>query len=225
MLVRFVIIQRMSTSAPLRLCLVRHGETDWNAARRLQGHLDIPLNPTGHTQARQLIAGLAAHDFAGCLCSDLTRTRQTVAPLLARQPTLTVEYTPALRERHYGCFQGLTPDQARSQHPQDFALLRSGPADWRPQDGGESFVDHQHRVMDCLDALAARAAGQTWLVVTHGGVLDIIYRHVYKLPSSHPRDFLIPNAALNWLRRDADGWQIELWADTRHLQGVALDEI
>ena len=45
------------------------------------------------------------------------------------------------------------------------------------------------------------------------------------LPSSHPRDFLIPNAALNWLRRDADGWQIELWADTRHLQGVALDEI
>jgi probable phosphoglycerate mutase len=62
-------------------------------------------------------------------------------------------------------------------------------------------------------------------VVTHGGVLDIIYRHVYNLPSSHPRDFLIPNAALNWLRRDADGWQIELWADTRHLQGAALDEI
>ena len=206
--------------APTRLCLVRHGETDWNAARRLQGHLDIPLNAVGHAQARQLARGLAQHAFAGCLCSDLSRTRQTVAPLLAHQPGLAVRYTPALRERHYGCFQGLTPDQARSQHPQAFALLRGGPPDWRPEAGGESFADHHARVMDCLNQLAAQASGHTWLVVTHGGVLDIIYRQVHRLPSSHPRNFPIPNAALNWLVHDASGWRIEHWADTRHLDGA-----
>ena len=69
-----------------------------------------------------------------------------------------------------------------------------------------------------------RAAGQTWLVVTTAACWTLFIA-MFKLAQQPPAGFLIPNAALNWLRRDADGWQIELWADTRHLQGAALDEI
>ena len=99
-----------------RLCLIRHGETDWNVARRIQGHTDIPLNHTGLEQARLLAQSLADEQFDAIYSSDLGRARQT-AEAVAHRLHQTVRLDPLLRERHYGEFQALTYDEARARFP------------------------------------------------------------------------------------------------------------
>ena len=205
-----------------RLCLIRHGETDWNAERRVQGQMDIPLNPAGLLQARAAAHGIAGHEFSALYSSDLLRAHQT-AEQLAQHHGLPLCIDIALRERHYGILQALTAEEARIRHPQ--ASLRHAERD--PEyayDGGESLVDFARRVLDGFEALARRHIGETILVVTHGGVLDILYRHATGRRLQAKRDFVVPNAALNWLERHADGWRVLLWADRRHLEAT-LDEL
>ena len=91
-------------------------------------------------------------------------------------------------------------------------------------DSGESLIVFAARVMRGLDALAERHPGQNLLAFTHGGVLDIAYRAAMSRALDAPRDFTLPNAALNWLERDERGWRLISWADCRHLPGV-LDEV
>ena len=99
-----------------RLCLVRHGETAWNAERRLQGHTDIPLNAHGLAQAQATAASLAGERFDAAYSSDLARARQT-AEAIAGRCRLTPAFDDRLRERHYGAFQSLTYDEARARYP------------------------------------------------------------------------------------------------------------
>ncbi|KON80872.2 histidine phosphatase family protein [Azoarcus sp. PA01] len=206
-----------------RLCLVRHGETAWNAERRLQGHLDVPLNEIGHAQAEATAARLAGHRFAAFYCSDLRRAQQTAA---AAGRALGFEATlePELRERHYGVFQGLTYDEARERFPQDYARFHARDRDFAFCGGGESLGTFAARIHRALDRIAARHAGQQTLVVTHGGVLDIAHRLATGKALDAPRDFTIPNAALNWIEFDGRRWQLLAWADQAHL-AAARDEL
>jgi len=100
-----------------RFCLVRHGETAWNTERRLQGHLDIPLNDTGRAQAAATADALADDRFHALYTSDLARAQDTAQALAARIERPVAQIT-ALRERHYGIFQGLTYDEAMTRHPE-----------------------------------------------------------------------------------------------------------
>lgn len=209
----------MSTST--RLCLIRHGETDWNAERRLQGHIDIPLNPTGVAQAAAAAATLPGGTFAACYSSDLIRalhTAQAACGALGIEPRV----TDALRERHYGHFQGLTYQEAASRHADDYARFEARDPDFAFA-GGESLRGFATRITNCLTEIVARHPGETVLIVTHGGVLDIAHRIATRKPLDAPRDFTIPNAALNWIRHDGE-WSLESWADLRHLHG-ARDEL
>lgn len=203
-------------------CLVRHGETDWNAERRIQGQIDIPLNSTGLGQAEAAARGLAGESFAAIYSSDLLRARQTAAAA-ARVHGLPQCDEAALRERHYGILQSLTAEEARLRHPQASRQHAERNPDYAFE-GGESLTAFAQRVLAGLETLRRRHAGETLLVVTHGGVLDILYRHATGRTLQGKRDFAVPNAALNWLERDADGWRVLLWADRRHLE-TALDEL
>ena len=107
-----------------RLCLVRHGETAWNAERRIQGQLDVPLSSTGHAQARATANWLAQEDFAAIYSSDLSRALHT-AEAVAHLLRLPIGQQVALRERHYGVLQGLTFDEAERQQPQACLLYTS----------------------------------------------------------------------------------------------------
>lgn len=204
-----------------RLCLVRHGETDWNAQRRVQGQIDIPLNAKGRIQAAALARGLVAERFTALYSSDLQRALQTAEPT-ANTHRLPVCSDPMLRERHFGVLQALTADEAQLRHPE--ARLKHVARD--PEyalETGESLAAFERRIRTCLDGLLRRHLGETILVVTHGGVLDIAYRHATGMALTSRRDFALPNAALNWLEGDADGWRMLVWADASHL-GRALDE-
>ncbi|MBI1907517.1 MAG: histidine phosphatase family protein [Rhodocyclales bacterium] len=201
------------------LCLVRHGETAWNAQRRLQGHLDIPLNEIGHVQADATARNLAGHRFAALYSSDLARAQQT-AQAIAGLTGLGAVIMEQLRERHYGAFQGLTYDEARTRYPDDYARFKGRDCDSPIPGGGESLQTFNRRISSALEQLTERHRGEQILIVTHGGVLDIAHRRASGMALEAPRDFLIPNAALNWIACSREEWRIVRWAEAHHLDGT-----
>jgi probable phosphoglycerate mutase len=204
-----------------RLCIVRHGETDWNAERRLQGQADIGLNATGRAQAQAIRTHLRTQHFAAAYSSDLDRAWHTAEIALTGTP-LTVSPAPTFRERDYGRYQGLTATDAARDHPAMHASHQARDIHY-DYENGESLVAFAARVTAGMQALTERHAGEQVLVFTHGGVLDIIYRMATQRGLDSPRDFSIPNAALNWLEYASGQWQILAWADQSHLAGT-LDE-
>jgi probable phosphoglycerate mutase len=204
------------------LCLVRHGETAWNAEGRVQGQTDVPLSATGRAQARAVGAALAGERFAALYASDLERVRQTAAPAAAALG-LEVRLDARLRERHYGRFETLTYDEARARLPEDFARFKAKELDY-DFGSGESLARFNARALECLAEIAARHAGAAVLVFTHGGVLEMAYRHALGRGLQSARDFEIPNAALNRLEIGPGGWRVLAWAEVAHLER-ALDDL
>ncbi len=133
------------------MLLVRHGETDWNAEGRLQGHTDTPLNDYGRRQARTLAERLTGHHFVALYASDLARARET-AEILGGVLGLGVELDPGLREKNWGSWEGLT-----STERETVELV------------GESTDAHRERTLAALRRIAERHPDGRALVVTHGG--------------------------------------------------------
>ncbi|MDE3026572.1 MAG: histidine phosphatase family protein [Acidobacteriota bacterium] len=135
------------------LLLVRHGETDWNAQGRLQGHTDRPLNEYGRRQARRLAEELAAERLDAVYSSDLARARET-AEIVGERLSLAVVVDPDLREKDWGSWEGLTGEERDAV---EFV--------------GETTEEHRRRVLGALARIADRHPRGRVLVVTHGGSL------------------------------------------------------
>lgn len=154
---------------PRPLYIARHGETAWNAAGRLQGLTDIPLNERGQQQARDLATSLSAHGIRTVITSDLTRARETgaiVAEVLGlAQPRI----VPELRERGHGIFEGLTRDEIIERHPEAW---RAWDAHRTPPDGAEALAAATARMHAILGTLVAEA-DDTALIISHGGVMRL----------------------------------------------------
>jgi broad specificity phosphatase PhoE len=134
------------------LLLVRHGETDWNADGRLQGHTDRPLSDHGRRQAQKLAEELEGEEIEAIYSSDLARARET-AEIVGRRIGLPVELDPDLREKDWGTWEGLT------------SIERD-----RVEFVGESTEAHQERILGALGRISKRHPGDgRVLVVTHGG--------------------------------------------------------
>jgi probable phosphoglycerate mutase len=212
----------MSAPHSTRLCIVRHGETAWNAEHRVQGQLDVPLNAIGQAQALAASRVLARETFDAIYSSDLSRAQQTAEPT-ASALGLTVVLDRDLRERHYGIFERLTYAEVRQKFPEDYARFEARDPEFAFRTG-ERLKDFYGRSIAVLQRISDAHRGESILVFTHGGVLDMLYRHVTGLPVSAPRDFGIPNAGLNRLEVVSSGWQIRAWADIDHLDD-ALDDL
>lgn len=216
----------------MRCCIVRHGETSWNADRRLQGHQDVPLNELGLAQAeaagRYLLNRHQQTPYAAIVSSDLMRARQT-ADEIAHALGMAVVSDPGLRERHYGQFEGKTQTEAEAQNPADYAaLVARAELDAAPG-GAEPLQGMLERIERSLWDLASQQADHAVILVTHGGVLDLLYRRAMGRPLTGPRDAPIPNAGLNWLDIEAEEaglrWTMVAWGKTEHLTGASRDEI
>lgn len=216
----------------MRCCFVRHGETPWNAERRLQGHQDIPLNALGLAQAaaaaRYLVQRHAQWSFSAVISSDLLRARQT-ADTIGAALGLDVRSEPALRERHYGDFEGKTPAEAAAFDAAAYDTLVARDSLAAAPGHAEPLCAMADRLENCLGRLTRDYADQSVILVTHGGVLDVLYRRAMGRPLTGPRDAPIPNAGLNWLdlawRGQALHWTLRAWGETAHLNGASLDEI
>lgn len=149
-----------------RLIVWRHGNTDWNAANRVQGQLDVPLNDLGREQAATAAPLLAALRPDALVASDLRRAAET-AEALAALTGLPVRTDARLRERYYGHWQGLTMPEIRDRFPDEHARWRAGEPD--PGCEVESLDDLGKRVGVALQEAADAAPGGTIVVATHGG--------------------------------------------------------
>ncbi len=205
-----------------RFCIVRHGETDWNGEKRIQGQIDIDLNRAGRTQAYAVAKGLRGQGFAAIYSSDLLRAWHTAQIAMAGRQ-IAVSPAPTLRERDFGVMQGLTAAEARLARPHAHGHHQARTPHY-DYETGESLIVFAARVTAGLQGMAERHPGQNVLAFTHGGVLDVVYRAATGRALDAPRDFSLPNAAFNWLEYGEAGWQLISWADCRHLQR-ALDEV
>lgn len=200
------------------ILFIRHGETDWNRQQRFQGQIDVPLNPTGHAQAARLAARLAAEAARPFYSSDLTRAVETATPV--RQAWQTpLQVLRGFREQSFGVLEGLDVPTIRERHPELWARWLEHSADFALP-GGESLRQFHARVIEAVRALAASHAGQSVAVVTHGGVLDMLWRTAHGQPLDGLRRCEIPNAGINRLRWRRGTLEIDVWADATHLKGL-----
>jgi len=201
-----------------QLILIRHGETDWNRERRFQGQTDIDLNTAGHQQAQRLADALAGERIDHLYSSDLRRALQTAQPT-AQRLGLTPVTDPGLREQHFGPFEGLLASEVPHRLPEVWAQWVRHDPHYEPE-GGESLHRFFERVLATLRRIAAAHRGQTLMVVTHGGALDMVWRAIHGHTLAAPRDCMIPNCGINRLQLDGDTLRIVQWADDAHLQGL-----
>jgi probable phosphoglycerate mutase len=205
------------------LTLVRHGETEWNAAGRIQGHVDIPLSATGMAQAAAIGQRLGAEYFDAILSSDLERALQTARPIV-RHSGKAILRDARLRERHLGVLQGLTGEEAAIRQPHAWGAFKARNPE-AALEGGETLREFSQRVVGLIEELLKGHTGGRLLLVTHGGVLDAVYRHATGMPLNAPRNFPIYNTSVNVLRHRGDVWTIESWGDVSHLpQELAMDD-
>lgn len=205
-----------------RVVLIRHGETAWNRATRIQGHTDIPLSPLGLAQAGRLAQALADEPLAAIYASDLSRARET-AEAVARVQRLPVQLDAGLRERAFGRFEGLSWDEIAQAHPEDAARWRRREPDF-PVGGGESLVAFSARCLEAARRAAAAHPGACIALVAHGGVLDCLYRAATRVALEAPRSWQLGNATINRLLATADGFTLVGWNDDRHLADLSADD-
>ncbi|HYH42008.1 MAG TPA: histidine phosphatase family protein [Burkholderiales bacterium] len=197
------------------ILLIRHGETVWNQQGRMQGQNDSPLTPNGLQQARLLGRRMKDVSFSALYSSDLGRAHQT-ARCIADASGHDVISDAGLRERHFGIFEGLTNTEIKQRHPEDYELFAKRDPQFA-MEGGESANQFRDRVVSTLDAIAQRHEGETIVVVSHGLVLDAIYRTACRMELHVARGFPLLNCSVNTFRRGPEGWLAVSVCDVTHL--------
>ena len=194
--------------------LIRHGETMWNREHRIQGQLNSELSPTGHAQAVAVGRRLQAEGVQRLISSDLGRTLQTAAPIV-KATGLKLETDARLRERHFGIFQGLTPDEIQARHPGGYARWQAREPDYAMPEG-ESLMQFRARLSACLEEICTAGHAKV-AIVTHGGALDALYRIATGTPYSTARNWPLGNASINDIVIENGAWRLVGWGDIAHL--------
>jgi len=203
-----------------RITLIRHGETDWNAEGRLQGHLQVPLNRRGWAQAEALATQLQDIRFDAVYSSDLLRTLQTTWAIV-RHSGQAVRTDERLREWDLGVLAGLYQTQVERDQPQTARIWRDYSVD-EPIPGGESLRRRFERVTEAIAEIAAHHRGECVLVVSHGGPLGDCYRRTVGKGIEERLRIDLRNAMINRIRIDCDDWTVEAWAQADHLAAADL---
>lgn len=212
----------------LQVYLVRHGETEWNAARKIQGQSDSPLTSKGIFQAQQVAQRVRHEGITHVIASDLGRTRAT-AQIIADVCGCEVKVEPRLRELHMGVLE-----------ERDLDALSADEEAWRKQmvDGspngripqGESMTELATRMRAALDSCLDLPAGSKPLLVSHGIALGCLISTILGLAPYAERRLRLRNCSISrvdhqesaWL---ASGWIVETAGDISHLDQPALDEL
>ncbi|AZI89000.1 phosphoglycerate mutase GpmB [Kosakonia sp. CCTCC M2018092] len=212
----------------LQVYLVRHGETLWNAERRIQGQSDSPLTDKGETQARQVAERAKALGITHIITSDLGRTRRT-AEIIADICGCDVTLEPRLRELNMGVLERRPLDSLTEEEEGWRRQLVNGTADGRIPEG-ESMQELSERMHAALAACLELPQGSRPLLVSHGMALGCLVSTILGLPAYAERRLRLRNCSISridyqqspWL---ASGWVVETAGDVSHLDAPALDEM
>jgi len=184
---------------PTRLFLVRHGQSTWNDARRIQGQLDPPLSALGEMQARRLAERLSGQPFDAFYTSDLVRCRDTaalIAPEIGLQPVELAD----LREIALGEWEGLTREEMIAGYPEQWKHWERAPS-WDIVPGSEGAQAFERRVHRVIDEILERHQHGDVLVVTHGGVIQVALGRTLGRNSHGLFPFVIDNTSISILTR------------------------
>ena len=185
--------------------LVRHGQTDWNRAGKIQGTTDIPLNETGRQQAEQLAGALkersgypAGTRIDAVYTSPLARAFQT-AEILTKEEKLPLRRLTELRERDFGCWEGKNWQQVEAAYPDEFHLWREQPMVGIPS-GGESRKSCELRSERAIRQILEETVGDA-VIVAHGGILVFLMNYLLRF-QREPQEIIVANASLSVVSYD-----------------------
>ncbi|NHB95101.1 2,3-diphosphoglycerate-dependent phosphoglycerate mutase GpmB [Photorhabdus stackebrandtii] len=212
----------------LQVYLVRHGESEWNAARRIQGQSDSPLTETGEYQARLVAQRVKSENITHIITSDLGRTRRT-AEIIAEVCGCEVVLEPRLRELHMGVLERRNIDSLTSEEERWRKKVLDGTPGGRIPEG-ESMEELSVRMRAALETCRHLPSGSRPLLVSHGIALGCLVSTILGLPAHAERRLRLRNCSLSrvdyqhspWL---ASGWIVETAGDITHLDMPALDEL
>jgi len=199
--------------------LTRHGETDWNQEKRIQGQINVPLNDRGNRQAEALAERLSAVALDVICTSDLRRSRETAERIAARQPGgVSLVTMPELRECSYGLWEGLTRAEVADRFAEDWENWNQRRLTECPT-GGESFLTLFGRAGRAFDAAVQK--GERVLIAAHRGTLRAILCHALQLDPAERDRFLVMNCSLTVLEcLPGCRPRLALLDDTSHLRAV-----
>jgi len=208
--------------------IARHGESVWNAERRIQGQRDVPLSERGVSQAQALASRLAAERIDQIFTSDLQRAHQTAAAVAALQLALhePLRVRPALRERSYGSWEGLTAAAARARGTPPSGDGTAGaspvaatttPDAWDGPPDAETFGEVVNRLLDAWTEVAqVLDSGATALVVGHAAALRALLCGLTGTPAAGQRRWQMDTASLSCLTWESGTLSVDWWNDATH---------
>jgi probable phosphoglycerate mutase len=196
--------------------LVRHGQTDSNLHRRYQGQSDVPMNDTGRAQIAAAAAQLRHLRPVALYCSDLGRSHEA-ADMIGRAIGVAPIVAPDLRERAFGCIEGLTLEEAQTRFPDAWEVWRDHRAAWVPP-GGEALGEMWGRVLAFTERLWEQHRGQTFIFVGHGGPINAIICHALGAAVEAREHIAIGNGSISIITRNQSGPTVILLNDTCHLK-------
>ncbi|XP_062156932.1 phosphoglycerate mutase-like protein 4 [Alnus glutinosa] len=205
------------------IIVVRHGETEWNADGRIQGHLDVELNDAGRQQAAAVADRLSREpNISVVYSSDLKRAFETAQIIATSCGGLEVIKDPDLRERNLGDLQGLVLREATKLSPKAYKAFLNHKTDQEIPGGGESLDQLYERCTSSLERLGRKHKGERVVVVTHGGVIRALYKKA--CPNGRSGGKVLNTSVNIFLLSDGEKWTIKLWGDTSHLNQTGFLE-
>ena len=206
------------TAEKTRIILVRHGETEWNRRRRIQGQSDIELTDLGRRQAARTAARLAALKIAAIYSSDLSRAYET-AFTIAQPHGMPVEQVLDLRERAFGDWEGLTAEEIAQSYAEEYrkwvhdrfnAVIPNG----------ESLSQLFERAWKTFRLLTDRHDGETVVLVGHGALLSVILSEVLGIDWARRQGYFLDNGSISTILIERGRTFVGCLNDTCHLEGL-----
>lgn len=207
-------------SEATELLIIRHGQTAWNKMKRLQGHSDIPLNEKGILQAVALGEALKHETLDAIFSSDMQRARKT-AEEIARWHDLPVKIDQNLRERCYGAFEGLSPEEIEQRYPESHAAWHAADPDHVFPPGeriAESPRQFFHRAIGALMRCAEQHPGQKIAVVAHFGIVESAYRKANGIQFGERSRMPVLNTGINRFAIEEGELRMIAWGEAAHLE-------
>ena len=197
------------------IILIRHGETEWNSQKRMQGHSNSDLSSVGQAQIQALGQWMKNVPFDLIYSSDSLRAKQT-AEAITQFSGHELQFDQRLREKNLGVFEGLTSEEARERHPEVFRLFKTAGSKY-VIDEGESTQQLQDRALEIVDEIRIKHPEERVLLVTHGGFIRVLMKHSLGLSLETPTRFLIRNTGVFRLVWE-DKWLVSQMGGVSHLE-------
>ena len=197
------------------IILIRHGETEWNSQKRMQGHSNSDLSSVGQAQIQALGQWMKNVPFDLIYSSDSLRAQQT-AEAITQFSGHELQFDQRLREKNLGVFEGLTSEEARERHPEVFRLFKTAGSKY-VIDEGESTQQLQDRALEIVNEFRIKHPEERVLLVTHGGFIRVVMKHSLGLSLETPTRFLIRNTGVFRLVWE-DKWLVSQMGGVSHLE-------